>query len=100
MPCVRRIANDNRETLVTFDAIYSVSLVGECGGIECKTVREILGWFQCVGEIYAGAFITAKSITGLVKLEADFHMGDGVWGHHQLVAVKAGEQMFWTIVVT
>ena len=43
--------------------------------------------FESVGEVDTGAFLCVKAIAGLVELEADFHMGDSVGGHHEFVAV-------------
>src|ERR1700730_16391295 len=49
--------------------------------------------FESVGEIDTGAFVASKAVAGLVELEADLHVGNGVRSHVQLVAVQAREKV-------
>ena len=61
--------------------------------------RELLDpWFEGVGEVDARALLGAKAVAGLGELEPDFHVGDGVGGHHQLEGVKAREKMLRHVV--
>jgi len=71
--------------------------VGE--GVEADE-RELLDLrFEGVGEVDAGAFLGAKAVAGLGEREADFHVGDGVGGHHQLEGVEAREEVLRHVLV-
>ena len=58
------------------------------------------GWlrrrFQGVGEVDANSLLRFEAIAGLSELQADLHVGDGVRGHQQFVAVEPREQMSGT----
>jgi hypothetical protein len=45
--------------------------------------------FESIGEIDTGALVTPEAVAGLIEFQADLHVGNGVGGHQQLVAVQA-----------
>ena len=47
-----------------------------------------MSWLQGVGKVDMDTLIALKTIACLVKFEANFHVSNRVWGHHQLIAVK------------
>ena len=97
MSRIRRVADDNSEALIPFDFVHGGGFVGE--GVEAD-LRELFDLrFEGVGEVDAGAFLGAKAVAGLGELEADFHVGDGVGGHHQLEGVEAREEVLRHVVV-
>ena len=68
-------------------------------GVEADERELFLPRFEGVGEEDAGAFVGAKAVAGLGELEADFHVGDGVGGHHQLEGVEARKEVLGHVVV-
>ena len=94
---IRRVADHDGEALVAFDFVHGGGFVGE--GVEADERELFHPRFEGVGEIDSGAFLGAKAVAGLCELEADFHVGDGVGGHHQLEGVEAREEVLRHVVV-
>lgn len=72
--------------LISFTAAASCASASKPMSGSCYRPR-----FEGVGEVDAGALLGAEAVAGLGELEADFHVGDGVGGHHQLEGVEARE---------
>ena len=95
---IRWVTDDDGKSFLVFDGVYRLGFVGK-GFREDSKLPDIGWWFKGVCQVDAGAFVAAEAVAGLVKFEADFHVGDGVGGHHQLVAVQAREEVFRDVVV-
>ena len=94
---IRRVADDDGEALVPFDFVHGGGFVGE--GVEADERELFLPRFEGVGEVDAGAFLGGELVAGFGELEADFHVGDGVGGHHEFEGVEAGEERLWNVFV-
>ena len=94
---IRRVADDDGEAFVAFDFVDGGGFVGE--GVEVGERRGFLPGFEGVGEVDAGAFFGAEAVSGLGELEADFHVGDGVGGHHEFEGVQSCQKMLGDIAV-
>ena len=66
---------------------------------ELKCPREVVCRLQCVRQIDPRPLVTAEAIAGLVELEPDLEVRDGVGRHQQLVAVQTRQQVPWHILV-
>ncbi len=71
MPRIRRVANDDSESLVPFDIVHGGGFVSEGGGIEDETVGKILGRFEAVRQIDSDA------VGGRVELVLGIKTGGG-----------------------
>ena len=78
---IRRISNDDSDSICDFDDIDGLGFVGECFR-ENFELPNIGWWFQGVSKVNADSFIATETVAGFVKFEADLHVGDGVGGHH------------------
>ena len=82
--------------LISFTACASCASAGIANS---KLLREVVRRLQRVGEVDPRALVAAEAIAGLVELEADLQVRDGVGRHQQLVAVQARQQVLRHVLV-
>ena len=68
-------------------------------GFEVRENELFLPRFESVGEVDAGTFLSVEAVTGLSKLEANFHVGDSVGSHHEFIAMQTWQQVLWNVCV-
>jgi hypothetical protein len=82
---------------VSLDFVHCGGFVSE--SIDVRQLKLSHPRFEGVSEINAGALLGTELIPGLVQLETEFHVGDGVGCHHELIGVQAREQVLRYILV-
>ena len=86
-PRIRWIADDYGEALVPFDFVHGGGFVGK--GVEADERKLFRPRFEGVGELDSDALLSVEAVAGLSEFETNFHVGDGVGGHHKFEGVQS-----------
>jgi hypothetical protein len=89
----------NCESLIALDLVHGLRFVSQCRDRELELPREVISRFQRIGQIDPSACIAAEAVSGLVGLESDLQVRDGIRGHHQFVTMQPRQQVIRDILV-
>ena len=97
MAGVGRIAKYDREPPAPLGLIYGFGFAGQ--GVHVRQPQLLVRRIERVGQVHARPLVAGEAVAGLVQLEADLQVGDGVGRHEDLVTVQAGEQVTRNVLV-